>query len=32
MKNKENNKQEEADSLLHNTTRHTQHLYQLLKS
>ena len=26
--NKENDKQEEADSLLRNTTSHTQHLYQ----
>ena len=27
--NKGNDKQEEADSLLHNTTRYTQHLYQI---
>ena len=30
--NKGNDKQEEADSLLHNTTSHTQHLYQISKS
>ena len=30
--NKENDKQEEADSLLHNTTSYTQHLYQSSKS
>ena len=30
--NKENDKQEEADSLLHNTTSYTQHLYQISKS
>ena len=30
--NKGNAKQEEADSLLHNTTSHTQHLYQISKS
>ena len=29
--NKENDKQEEADSLLHNTS-YTQHLYQISKS
>ena len=29
--NKGNDKQEEADSLLHNTTSHTQHLYQNFK-
>ena len=27
-----NDKQEEADSLLHNTTSYTQHLYQVSKS
>ena len=31
LTNKRNDKQEEADSLLHNTTRHTQHLYQISK-
>ena len=31
-KNKGNYKQQEADSLLHNTTSHTQHLYQIAKS
>ena len=30
--NKGNDKQEEADSLLHNTTSHTQHLDQISKS
>ena len=30
--NKGNDKQEEADSLLHNSTSHTQHLYQISKS
>ena len=30
--NKENDKQEEADSLLHNTRSYTQHLYQISKS
>ena len=30
--NKGNGKQQEADSLLHNTTSHTQHLYQISKS
>ena len=30
--NKWNDKQEEADSLLHNTTSHTQHFYQISKS
>ena len=30
--NKRNDKQEEAGSLLHNTTCHTQHLYQISKS
>ena len=30
--NKGNDKQEEADSLLHNTRCHTQHLYQISKS
>ena len=30
--NKGNNKQEEANSPLHNTTSHTQHLYQISKS
>ena len=30
--NKEKDKQEEVDSLLHNTTSHTQHLYQISKS
>ena len=30
--NKGNDKQEEADSLLHNTTSYTQHLYQISKS
>ena len=30
--NKGNGKQEEADSLLHNTTSHTQHLYQISKT
>ena len=30
--NKENDKQEEADFLLHNTTSYTQHLYQISKS
>ena len=30
--NKGNDKQEDADSLLHNTTSHTQHLYQISKS
>ena len=28
--NKGNDKQQHADSLLHNTTSHTQHLYQIL--
>ena len=27
-----NDKQQEADSFLHNTTSHTQHLYQMSKS
>ena len=30
--NKEIAKQEKADSFLHNTTSHTQHLYQISKS
>ena len=30
--NKGNDKQEEVDSLLHNTTSYTQHLYQISKS
>ena len=30
--NNGNDKQEEADSLLHNTTSYTQHLYQISKS
>ena len=30
--NKGNGKHQEADSLLHNTTSHTQHLYQISKS
>ena len=30
--NKGNDKHEEADSLLHNTTSHSQHLYQISKS
>ena len=30
--NKRNDKLEEADSLLHNTTSHTRHLYQISKS
>ena len=30
--NKGNDKQQKADSLLHNTTSHTQHLYQISKS
>ena len=30
--NKGNGKHQEADSLLHNTTSHTQHLYQVSKS
>ena len=30
--NKGNGKQQEADSLLHITTSHTQHLYQISKS
>ena len=30
--NKGNDKQEEADSLLHNIKSHTQHLYQISKS
>ena len=30
--NKGNAKQQHADSLLHNTTSHTQHLYQISKS
>ena len=30
--NKRNDKQQNADSLLHNTTSHTQHLYQISKS
>ena len=30
--NKGNDKQQHADSLLHNTTSHTQHLYQISKS
>ena len=30
--NKGNDKQQNADSLLHNTTSHTQHLYQTSKS
>ena len=29
---KGNDKQQHADSLLHNTTSHTQHLYQISKS
>ena len=29
--NKGNGKHQEADSLLHNATNHTQHLYQILK-
>ena len=32
MANNGNDKQEETDSLLHNTTRYTQHLYQISKS
>ena len=32
MDKKGNDKQGEADSLLHNTTSHTQHLYQISKS
>ena len=32
MKNKVKNKQEEAGSLSHNKTIHTQHLYQIPKS
>ena len=32
MTNKGNDKQEHTDSPLHNTTSHTQHLYQILKS
>ena len=30
--NNGNDKQEEADSLLHNTTSYTEHLYQISKS
>ena len=30
--NEGNNKQQHADSLSHNTTSHTQHLYQISKS
>ena len=30
--NKGNDKQQHADSLLHNTTSHTQHLYHISKS
>ena len=30
--NKENDKPQHADSLLHNTRSHTQHLYQISKS
>ena len=30
--NKGNGKYQEADSLLHNATSHTQHLYQISKS
>ena len=30
--NKENDKQQHADSLLPNTTSHTQHMYQISKS
>ena len=30
--NKGNDKQQHADSLLHNTKSHTQHLYQISKS
>ena len=30
--NKGNDKQQHADSLLHNTTSRTQHLYQISKS
>ena len=30
--NKRNDKQKEADSLLHTTTSYTQHLYQISKS
>ena len=30
--NKGNDKQEEADSLLHNTISHTQHLFKISKS
>ena len=30
--NKENDKQQYAGSLLHNTRSHTQHLYQISKS
>ena len=30
--NKGNDKQQHADSLLHNTTSHTQYLYQISKS
>ena len=30
--NKGNDKQQHADSLLHNTTSHTQHLYQISQS
>ena len=32
MTNNRNNKQQQADSILHNTTSHTQHLYQISKS
>ena len=32
MTNKENDKHEDADSLLHNTTSRTQCLYQISKS
>ena len=32
LTNKGNDKQQHADSLLHNTTCHTQHLYQISKS
>ena len=31
-RNKGNDKQQHAASLLHNTTSHTQHLYQISKS
>ena len=32
MDNKGNDKQQHADSVLHNTKSHTQHLYQISKS